>query len=413
MIKVNFNKWIKFLLLSAPFIDLINGAIIFLTNYQGISIGQISRIIFLIFNTLIIFKIDRKKFNYIIMIFIFVAFQMFFGILSGNLNKVTDVFSEMIFNIKFIYSLSLIILISSAFKCNIINGEELIKYTIKSIVLISSMLLITTLFNLNVSSYGDDAGSRGLFTDINAITSSLLIGLAFQLNIYFKNINKLKEFIKTCIILVATFLLGTKAAIFFSIILLLYFLIREIFSRKIFNSIGAIILGILIMFSIIRYFLYGNGVLILNRLVYFYENLNMVSFLLSARDKTLINIFPYWKSNIRNILIGTGYIEGSNNIRFILNGRGSIEMDFFDIYYFWGSIIGTITFISLISIFFKAIKNFIITKDYNVRVHNLIYIIIIICTIFGGHVLFSPLASMYFAIIYSINKYTEKGLVNE
>lgn len=413
MIRLNFNKWIVFLILSSPVIDLINGAIIFLTNYNGVSIGQASRIILLIFNMFIIYKISKKQFFIMIMLFLFIGIQMFLGILSEDLNSMNAFFSEMIFNIKFIYNISIIVLISTSFKKNIISRNELIRYTVKSIVFICAMIIVTTLLNLNIGSYGDNTGSRGLFTDINALTSSIIVGLGFQLNVYFRKVMDIKEFIKTATILSAAFLVGTKAAMVFSIILLIYFLIREIFSRKLFNSIGAITVGILIVSIIIYYFTYGNGIFILNRLGYFRENLDLFSFLLSGRNQTLINIFPYWKSSMKNILIGTGYINGSNSIKYLINGRGIIEMDFFDIYYFWGIILGSVVLIKVIGVLFKSIKSFIITKNYNTRVENIIYIIIVICTFLGGHVLFSPLASVYFAIVYSLNKYKKKGIIDE
>lgn len=413
MIKINFKKWIIFLILSAPFIDLINGAIIFLTNYQGISIGQTCRIVFLLVNLFVIYKISKNQFFIMIMLFLFVILQIFLGILSKDLNNINTLFSEIVFNIKFIYNISIIIMVCISFKQDIISRDELVQYTIKSIVFMCAMIIITTVLNLNVGSYGDNTGSRGLFTDINALTSSIIVGLGFQLNIYFKKVTNIKELFKTSIILSSAFLVGTKAAMVFSVILLSYFLIREIFSRKLFNSIGAITVGIFAVSSILYYFTYGNGIAIINRLKYFSENLDLFSFLLSRRNQTLINIFPYWKSSVKNIFIGTGYIDGSSSIKSLINGRGSIEMDFFDIYYFWGIIIGTIVLIKVILILSKAIKSFIITKSYNTRVENIIYIIIVICTFLGGHVLFSPLASMYFAIAYSLNKYAKKGIANE
>lgn len=411
MIRVSVKNWLIFVLISAPFIDLINGAMTFLFEYKGISAGQITRIVFLIINLGILLKIDFKKFIWMFMLCIFLVLQIYIGISWGHINTIFEMFEEIVFDTKFVYGISFIVLISSTVKQGKITKDILRENTIKSTVLLASILILTTLANLNVGSYGD-IGSRGLFIEINAISASLLIGLGLQLDVYFGDLYSRRNFFRVAILLIGLFLLGTKASMLFSIFLISYFIFREIFSRKILHSMLAIFIGTLIIIFMIYYFTYGNGVEIIERLVYFKDRMDFISFIFSGRNQTLKNIFSFWISRIYNIVLGTGYNNGSYSIKYLIDGRGSIEMDFFDIYYFYGGIIGTIVLFIFVKLFFKSIIGFIKNKDKSLKSYNLVYIIAIICTMFGGHVIFSPLASGYFAVTFILNKYSKSKYIN-
>lgn len=412
MTRNNIKKWIIFLIISAPFIDFINGFMVFILKYDGISVGQVIRMIFLPINLVILFKIDVKKFVFIGLLSIFIIFQIFLNLILGNIYSLAMIIQELVFDAKFIYGISIIILMISVIKKKIIFCKDISIYAINSVYILSMLLVISTILNLNVSSYGGQAGSRGLFMEINSITATLLVGFGLQLNIYFRNLYKLKEFLKSIIILIAIFMLGTKAALLFSLILLTYFILRELASKKIFNIMASISVLVFSLNLIKYYIFYGSGIQIMNRMIYFYNNMDIISFLLSGRNQTLINIYEYWSSNIKNIVVGTGYIDGSNKIKYLINGRGSLEMDFFDVYYFWGIIIGSLILIFIIKNSLKAFKNLVLSKNKELKCYGLNLLVIIICTALGGHVIFSPLASMFLGISIGLNNYKKSEDLN-
>lgn len=117
-----------------------------------------------------------------------------------------------------------------------------------------------------------------------------------------------------------------------------------------------------------------------------------------------MNAMKYWGENIQNIILGLGFTNGSNIIGSFLTGHGMIEMDFFDILYFYGVGLFTVIAIPLTKRFFKAIVLVFKSKKLLFKTISLIYIIIFCTSFFGGHILLSPLSGIYFAIIYGMLK---------
>lgn len=401
--KFNLKNWLIFILISSPFIDLANGILKFLLGYDGISPGQVIRIGFWFINLIVLLRIDFKKFKWTMYVSIFIAIKLISTIFTGYINNFGQIFAEVTFDIKFLYVLTLLMLISSAVKLKKIKLEVLEKYTSNSIFITAAILIITTVLNLNVSSYGTNIGSKGLFIEINSVAASLLIGLGLQFIAYSRNYKSKINLFKVMILFVALFMLGTKSALVFAILISGYFFLKFIVSQNKRISFSAVLVVVLVALGIVIFFMYGNGNDIIMRLIYFYKKMNFMSFLISGRDMMLTAGFAVWSTSVYYILMGTGFKFGSQVIGDAVTGRTLIEMDFFDVYYFFGSIIGTIVLIVFGYILIKSIFTILKRGTADYRGYGVTYIAAFVCAALGGHVLFSPMAGMYFGILYILN----------
>lgn len=77
-------------------------------------------------------------------------------------------------------------------------------------------------------------------------------------------------------------------------------------------------------------------------------------------------------------------------------------MDLFDILYFYGGIVFLIVAIPTIK---KMISSFVLMYKENNLITKIIafnYIIALIISFLGGHIILSPLASIYFTVLYGL-----------
>lgn len=404
MKNISLRNWIIFFIISCPFIDIANGILKFSFSYNGTSPGQILRSLFFIINVLILIKIDFNRFKKLFIIMFIMGISIVMNIFNGQLAAFRDIFNEVLFDVKFLYVISILLLLISAVKLKKISVEDIESAAANSIFIIALSLILTSLLNIGFSSYGQ-AGNRGFFTEINALTAALLIGLGIQFNIYIRNMKSIFNFIKLAVIFAGLIGIGTKSSLVFALVLVMYNFLKIIISSK--NKIVWIISGILMVLmgsALIIYFKYGNGNDILLRLKYFYSRMNLWSFLVSGRDEILYVAFSAWSKSIYYIIFGIGYYTGNDVIWNFIEKHGSIEMDFFDTYYFFGSIIGTITLVIFTIMLIRCLIAMVTKNNRNYRGYALTYIVAYMCTMLGGHVLFSPLAGMYFAVIYILNK---------
>ena len=412
-IKCNISKILSIFILLSPFIDLFTGIFIHSLNIN-FTIGIIIRILFLIFIcfiTLFTFKKKNILIPYLIIGIYFICY-----IVVNLIYKDSSILKEIQELIKVFYFP--IILISL--------------YSIKEEIHISRMTLFTTLFmylilifvptflNVGYKTYEiTKAGTLGFFNSANEISGIIAILTPIMFIIFTESKNLIPKLILGIMYLVVILMMGTKTpllslgiTLMISIIYYWTNLVKNKKYKQVFLSLFILILGISSLIIIIpRTNFYKNiethlHYLKLNSITEVFKSEKYVDhFIFSSRLKFLRNKAKiYNKSNIYEKLFGIGYINNNKLTK-------SIEMDYFDIYFSHG-IIGFIIYFSIsISILIKILSNK-INKSYQRLMYETSLFLIIILSLFTGHILTAPSPSiLVIIIVLSLNKKHKKRLL--
>lgn len=402
--KMNINnideKLIIYLMILNPFIDLFNGFIGYVLRIN-ISPGVIIRSIITV--SIILIYTFKKKGNIINVSFIIILFltQMLFVSFNENIN----LYEELSFISKIYYNMFLLFVVGKIFVEKKINYDFYVNKLILVNIIVIVSLIITKLLGLGVSSYGESEGYKGLYIGLNDLTAMLIITFPFILYKLITTNKKLIYSIYSTISAINIIMLGTKTAIAILMIIVIFFIFQIVFKGKKISNIIIIIIA-MILFSIIfkRYFWDTYSSTILVRLKYFIDKQDFATFIVSGRNMTLVKAMSFWSENLFSILFGLGFTNGSHFIGSFLLAHGMIEMDLFDILYFYGVIIFLIIAVPLIKMLFKSIKVLLNSNDLLYKIIALVYILSFIVSFLGGHILLSPLSGIYFIIIYGMIK---------
>ena len=149
---------------------------------------------------------------------------------------------------------------------------------------------------------------------------------------------------------------------------------------------------------------------VMKRFSYFWNELDIYTFILSNRNTFLFDFIEVFKKeyNIIEMIIGVGQSTFET-----LNHNHIIELDFFDIYFTYG-VIGVSLFLFYIS--FLLIQSKI--KSLNIKTYlfssysKYIAILLIALSFLSGHVFNSGMAAIYmgcvFSLMYSKSKHENK-----
>lgn len=398
--KVLEEKMLIVLMLITPFIDLLNGFFEFVLN-TNLSPGVIIRSIILLI--IIYFYVKQEKINFIKFIFIVCIFL--FQILIISFYNDFNILNEISFISKIYYNLFLMFLTGYVLSRKDIDYNIYFDCFSKVCIIVTLSLIITRIFGVGMSSYGAAGGYKGLYMGTNDLTAVLVMTFPFILYKIFTKDSNITYTIVALLAALNMIMIGTKTAIIFLIIISLFF-----FYNIFFKNINLKSFIILIMFFITFLIVFDKYLLdifkntILQRQIYFMKENDLISYLLSDRNMTLITSFGFWCSSLINIILGVGFNNGSAFIESFLNGHTMIEMDLIDILYFYGIVLFIMVAYLLIKALIKAIKVLFIKKELNFKLIAFIYIVAFIMSFLGGHVLLSPLAGVYFAIIYGMLK---------
>ncbi|MDK0864090.1 O-antigen ligase family protein [Clostridium perfringens] len=398
--KVLEEKMLIVLMLITPFIDLLNGFFEFVLN-TNLSPGVIIRSIILLI--IIYFYVKQEKINFIKFIFIVCIFL--FQILIISFYNDFNILNEISFISKIYYNLFLMFLTGYVLSRKDIDYNIYFDCFSKVCIIVTLSLIITRIFGVGMSSYGAAGGYKGLYMGTNDLTAVLVMTFPFILYKIFTKDSNITYTIVALLAALNMIMIGTKTAIIFLIIISLFF-----FYNIFFKNINLKSFIILIMFFITFLIVFDKYLLdifkntILQRQIYFMKENDLISYLLSDRNMTLITSFRFWCSSLINIILGVGFNNGSAFIESFLNGHTMIEMDLIDILYFYGIVLFIMVAYLLIKALIKAIKVLFIKKELNFKLIAFIYIVAFIMSFLGGHVLLSPLAGVYFAIIYGMLK---------
>lgn len=407
----NLSKIIVGFIFIQPILDLLSSLELNVLHI-GISIGSIVRFIFMLLCLYYIFFINKeKKYKYILSA-IFIYILSFMSIILYY--KGINILSYETRNCLYVYFLPIILIsIYLMLKNKAINIKLSNLFIIYIIYII--FIIIPNITNTGFDSYYQSkVGSTGWFFSANSLGNLFCIIMPF---IFYYLINsKINIFIKILIIISSLYVfvsIGTKVPVIGLALCLLvhftYYMINCVKYKKyniLFGCIGAFILGtILGIIMIPKTSFYKNleihrKYLKVNHYYEVFTDYKLIDhFIFSQRLTFLKNTNNNFKKvSFNEKLLGMGYIE---NYATDKASDKTIEMDYFEVFYrhgVIGSIIFYIIIIPFIFIFFKTKQE---RSLLNIE-FKLSMVLILLLSLFSGHVLVTPSISIFVALIINI-----------
>ena len=398
-IEKNITKFLSIFIILQPILDSLTAICV---NYLKINItfGAIVRLLFLLFLIYYFIFLDRSssKKNTMFFLMTLFAYLVIFSILIIIVKDYNALFYELKNTINTFYLLIVFIIFLDMIEQY--NIKIKIKTFVLTYIIYLLLIIIPNMFQLGfLSYYHSKVGNVGWFLSANGVGNILCILLPFIIYYLLKLCNNV--FLKVLLILGTLYVfvsLGTKAPVLGLIICVLSNII--IFS----------FLGLGILFSSILFFpktsFYKNIQIHKNYLGFdsyldVLTNYKLIDhFIFSQRLTFLENTYNnYEKSTSAEKILGIGYIENYGTDEVSVK---TIEIDYFDIF-FRNGIVGTCFFIF---VFYKYIiklksnkkdKTSLIFVEYRTCI-----LLILLLSLFSGHVLVAPPISFFVALIISI-----------
>ncbi|MCI8798661.1 MAG: hypothetical protein HFH88_02460 [Lachnospiraceae bacterium] len=374
-------------------------------DYGAFAPNQIFRILFIV-----LLLLNIKKIRDFFMLVIIGVYLLITLMIQNYLGYTLSVLTNINLIGKVIYFVATLIVISKLLQMNILSEKKLIKSLTVSAVIISVSILISP-FGLGYKGYDYIFSFRGLFGYANFVSGCLLGILPILMYLY-------KGRIRVVLILmdyVSLLLLGSKASVVggtgIIVIMLCYCLKYELSI-----SLRALLKQkkIRIIFSVIISCLAGvMGIYLSKQIQYFIDSqYSVINFLTSHRvlqtEYAAEFISKLDKGKALTILFGLG----SSKVAQILNERiasfYTIEQDYNGIMFYFGVIAFLMLCIYTIKIIYMIWQ--LLKKNCQKNFpFALSFIVMLFQSILVGHVIYVPLASVYFASVISIitNHYLE------
>lgn len=402
-IEKNINLILSVFILIQPILDLITGVSLhmFKTN---ITLGIIIRMLFLFllfYITVFVYKKKSILYYYGIVFIYFIFYIVGIYLFKDNISILTEIQGLLR---TFYFPLLLILLYQIRDKLHISN---MVLFTTLTIYLV--LIFIPLLTNSGYKTYEiTKSGTLGFFNSANEISGIISILTPIIFLIFNSKGKYLLKILFSIMYASVILMVGTKtpllSLIITSLVALIYLSIKSLKLKKykiLFALLTVVVIGVLSITIIIpKTNFYKNIQVHLNYLkvdnvVDVFKDEKLIDhFIFSQRLTFMKNTDKvYKKSNTYQKLVGIGYINNTNKKK-----MKQIEMDYYDIYYNHG-IVGFIIFFScylyiLINIFKDRIK-----LNYNNLMKYLSLILVIILSLFTGHIITSPSVSIIVSVI--------------
>ena len=402
-IEKNINLILSVFILIQPILDLITGVSLhmFKTN---ITLGIIIRMLFLFllfYITVFVYKKKSILYYYGIVFIYFIFYIVGIYLFKDNISILTEIQGLLR---TFYFPLLLILLYQIRDKLHISN---MVLFTTLTIYLV--LIFIPLLTNSGYKTYEiTKSGTLGFFNSANEISGIISILTPIIFLIFNSKGKYLLKILFSIMYASVILMVGTKtpllSLIITSLVALIYLSIKSLKLKKykiLFALLTVVVIGVLSITIIIpKTNFYKNIKVHLNYLkvdnvVDVFKDEKLIDhFIFSQRLTFMKNTDKvYKKSNTYQKLVGIGYINNTNKKK-----MKQIEMDYYDIYYNHG-IVGFIIFFScyiyiLINIFKDRIK-----LNYNNLMKYLSLILVIILSLFTGHIITSPSVSIIVSVI--------------
>ncbi len=401
---LNIDTIIFILLFGLLPVDMINGYLLKELNLDFfISISQLYKIIILLF---IFISIDNVSKIISLLIFSILLLPSIFQIIYEF--NIKHIFSDIIMVIKYLASFIAFFYFKKIMEKQPYQINKFYKWMLFSFVLLVISISLK-IFDIGFPMYiqnGIEIGSKGLFYAGNEVSAVFIIISSFLL--YHKRLfhKKMFFYLISLIMLITAFLITSKTAIFGAIFLFVYFyLFQPNQSILRFRTIVNFLVFLILIIPSGAYFIYNvlKNSDILNRALFYWNQLDIYSFILSNRNNFLFDYIQIFKReyNVFEILIGVGqstFEELSNN--------KITELDFFDIFFSYG-FIGVIIFIFFIGCISIRSKLYSIKKSIFIFAPYTFFISIILLflSFLSGHIFNSGMAAIYIGFVFALMYY--------
>lgn len=411
-------------LILQPIIDLLTSSMVRFTD-SSITIGMITRSLFLIFVFLdfLFFtksKYKKKSLIYFIIMFIFVVLYF---ITKPDIFQKGYLITEFTYLFKYLYFPIITICLINIFDKLKIRKEKIFKIYSLNLIIYALLIIVPEITGTAFPSYqSGNQGTVGWFyaaNEIGAITVALLPYLYYLL---FRRIKLITTIILFTIVIISMTLLGTKTAFLGMLITEILFLIYFAFNRKqnrgyaFKASLILIILSFVLIPNIPAVSNLQNAISKANNAKKEIEEIDndnkrnnykidvniakIASLAFNGREVFLfrtINIYD--NSKTADKFFGTGFVNRpSINDKKI---EKLIEIDTFDILFHYGIIGFLIYFVPLLYIIVKIIST-IIKRNFELTFFKLTNIyavgIVTLIAMIAGHVYGAPAVSIYVAV---------------
>ena len=394
-----FDNFMLIFILMQPFIDALT-CIQIKSNINILSVSVIFRgLAFLIILVYLIIKKDNRKSIFFFLIYFLLSIIYNILLTNNNLNlEITNIFQ--------IFYLPFFIIFFNSYDNKKINNNLVLK-----LYFIYLNLIIIPYFSgigYSVSEfYKEKIGYLGLFYGGNEISAILTCLLPISL-ITLKDKNQIIKIIFIIELFMCTYLIGTKTLMFGVLIVFIYFVTRYLScSYKSFSKLKkfiVIIIPILILVSICIIIPYTPMFKNIITAAKFFKVDSNNLFSMYGLNKIVFSGRLGFLEKINNIFINSSILSIFMGIgKTTLINTKLIEIDIFDIFYS----IGIIGFVIWILYMIKGMKN----SKLN-GIYKFTFILLIIISIFAGHILTSTNVSIYLALMIILNK-NEKEEANE
>ena len=395
--KIKNNNFLMWLLIISPILDNINGFLLLIDKNVNIS-SIFKTIIFLFCMYIIITHLTNRISVYIFAIsFFFIVQFIFFSFFdSGGFG----------YNLSTLIRLLIPFTIILAFQRLSVKD----KTTVNCIIKVGKFycwffplsLLFPMMFGFGFSTYVGDLGYKGFYYAGNEISVLMIMIFAISLQ-SLKAEKSWINLLNLILNIISIFLIGTKTVYIAVIILLVTALYvgritdKKILSIILFVPVG--IFGIWYVFTNLKFF---QQIIAAWRWRYVYQGTGILDFLLSGRGEYLEKALhsAYSEKAFSHFVTGLSpnlVVNQMNNL---------VEMDIIDLILWFGVIVTFFIIVVYASYLKKAIQ-----------LKNPIYIIDIFLvygtSIMAGHVIFAPMVTLVFAVMYLNIEFTEKPKMKE
>lgn len=392
------EKIIIAIFIASILIDNINGALMLYLGTSLVTFGQIIRIFFvLFFGYLVIINVEirdeyekRRKFFFIPLLLFVLPFVFFIrhGAIKG-------LYMDLLYAVKLLFPILIIVALKS-----VIDNKKVSRRVIDKIfqiysILVPLTLIVPLLLGVGFSSYELGGGYKGFYYSNNEINVVLICTFIYCVANLFQNRNR-KNLILTLINLFALLLIGSKTSIIVFVTVLMVYLIKIMKKNP---KKGIKCFGIGVLASLVVGFLFKDFLIdMFARMHYYYISFKnsggtFLDFLTSGRSDRIIPAFEKNVVNARfgilNFLFGIGRYSQIDNY----NLATLMEMDFFDVFNWYGIIVAVSVMYFYCFIFYKA------RFDKSKFGFKLMFILITLFSFIAGHVWFSALAGSALALV--------------
>ena len=390
--RLTYSSFVSFIVYITPFIDVIN---ILTGTHRAVSFGQIARIIILGIMQGVLVKEQGSKTFYLIFLTVFLVFRDALYSIAYHVKFIGSV----TYDLRYIYVLTFFALVMYAVQTKRLTEIE-IRTLSKRFALQIAILILFSRFTGAGINYANSDTTR-LFTEVNALSAILVWGLSLWLYEAFYGKEKIKNFLCSLIVLYSAFSQGTKAGTIGSVACIALIVFYSLFMKhNLSKGIVLTIFACVALFVIYRYYFIGeSGMQHMLRWRYWLNAQDSImSFLLSARDRKASNAILFYKKNPWLLFPGASFTLADYHVHLVApeSNYAATEMDIFDLFLFYGVLLGGAVALYLTWRAFRCVVSFLRRgkKAYDAASYLIFYILMFM----GGHVLNSPLAGIAFCL---------------